>query len=135
MSTFPITAGGPSASSSISAENLSAGAKLHAIMLARHDALKDLVEKQAGQVGALNEQLRSLSMKKAELASKHNPTDEDKSRLAALDAEMASVVSMQSLEMTKLQDLASKMNQSLEAMTAIARQFRDESAEFIANLR
>jgi len=135
MSTFPINTGGPTASSSLSASHASDSASIEAIMLARHDALKGLVEKQAEIVHKLNEQLRTLSAEKAELAGKATPTKDDKDRLNALDEQLAGLVNQQSIQMTKLQDLANKMTQSLEIASSVAKKFYDAGAGLITNLR
>ncbi|KRC85977.1 hypothetical protein D3C87_639820 [compost metagenome] len=135
MSIPPISAGGPNAGSPISAENSSLDPAIEAIMLARFEALKELVGKQAERVQAMNHQIRALNEAKAELACKPNPTDEDRARLEDLDTELTTVINRQSMEMMKLQDLAAKMTQSQEAANAIAKKFHDTSAGWIANAR
>lgn len=135
MSTPPIIAGGPTAASPLSSESTTLDTTIEAIMMARYDALKDLVEKQADTIQARNEQLRALGNEKAELASKGIPSSEDQKRLEALDVQIASMTNMQTVEMVKLQDLVAKMNQSQEMANAIARKFNDIGTDLSTRIR
>lgn len=135
MSTFPINTGGPIASSPLSASPASDSASTEAVMLARYDALKGLVEKQAEIVHGLNEQLRTLSAEKAELAGKATTKKDDTDRLNVLDEQLAGLISQQSVQMIKLQDLVAKMTQSQEIASTVAKKFYDTSGGLITNLR
>lgn len=128
MSISPLSAGGPNASSLAATDNPSIDTLVFAVMLERHDMLKGVIEERAKSAQTLNEQLRSLSREKAEIAGKGIPSEADKERLNALDAQINSVISLQRTEMLTLQDLTSKLNESLERMAALVRKGRNEGA-------